>query len=39
VAQRVFEITLLRERVPVEQDRATALRMTAPRDAPPGSED
>jgi anti-anti-sigma factor len=39
VAQRVFEITLLPQLVPVEPDRATALRMTVPRDSIRGSED
>ena len=39
VAQRVFAITLLPQLVPVEQDRSAALRMAAPRDGIPGSED
>jgi len=39
VAQRVFEITLLPQLVPVEQDRTTALRMTVPREAPWSSAD
>jgi len=39
VAQRVFAITRLSQLVTVEQDRSAALRIAAPRDGIPGSED